>query len=88
MDFASLKVTGLVVTGMKQTVRAVQNGKARQVYLARDADERIKRQVLEVCAKMAVPVSYVERMADLGKTCGIRVDAATAAVLLEQQSCS
>jgi large subunit ribosomal protein L7A len=83
MDIASLKSTGQVVTGTKQTVRAVLNGKARQVYLARDADERLKRQVLEACARMAVPVSYVDRMADLGKTCGIRVDAATAAVLIE-----
>lgn len=88
MDFASLKGTGLVVTGLKQTVRAVLSGKARQVFLARDADERLKRQVLEACANMAVPVSYVDRMAELGKSCGIRVDAATAAVLLEEKSCS
>jgi large subunit ribosomal protein L7A len=83
MDFASLKASGLVVTGMKQTVRAVLNGRARQVYLARDADERIKLQIMDACAKMAVPISFVDRMADLGKNCGIKVDAATAAVLLE-----
>lgn len=84
MDFASLKASGLVVTGLKQTVRAVLSGRARQVYLARDADERVKRQVLDACVKMAVPISFVDRMADLGKSCGIKVDAATAAVLLEQ----
>ncbi|MBT9173076.1 MAG: Ribosome-associated protein L7Ae-like protein [Syntrophomonadaceae bacterium] len=84
MDFASLKASGLVVTGLKQTLRAVLSGRARQVYLARDADERVKRQVLDACVKMAVPISFVDRMADLGKSCGIKVDAATAAVLLEQ----
>jgi len=84
MDLDHLRQSSLVVTGMKQTVKAVQNGRAQQVYLARDADERVQRPVLEACAKMAVPVSFVDYMADLGKACGIKVGAATAAILLEQ----
>jgi len=84
MDLECQRQAGLVATGMKQTIKAVLSGNARQVYLARDADERVQRPVLEACVKMSVPVSFVDYMADLGKACGIKVGAATAAILLEQ----
>ncbi|MBS3947717.1 MAG: ribosomal L7Ae/L30e/S12e/Gadd45 family protein [Dethiobacter sp.] len=84
MDLECQRQARLVVTGMKQTIKAVLSGHARQVYVARDADERVQRPVLEACVKMSVPVSFVDYMADLGKACGIKVGAATAAVLLEQ----
>lgn len=83
MELDCLKVAGRVVTGMKQTIKAVEAGKAERVFLARDAEERVQRPVLELCTRMSVPVSFVERMEDLGKACGIKVSAATAAILQE-----
>ncbi|HHV53931.1 MAG TPA: 50S ribosomal protein L7Ae-like protein [Firmicutes bacterium] len=69
------------VVGTKQTLRAVERGVARTVYLARDADQRILRPLREACAKAGVPVIEVESMAELGRQCGITVGAAAAAVL-------
>lgn len=81
MDLDCLKGARQIVTGTKQTSKAVEAGKAVRVFVAKDADERILRPVLEVCASNHVPVDYVETMEDLGKACNIKVKAAMAAIL-------
>ena len=83
MDLDSLKQAARLVTGAKQTLKAIQAGKAKHVFLARDAEERVLRPLLEISEARNVPVSFVEQMEDLGKACGIKVKAATAAILHE-----
>lgn len=69
--------------GTKQTLKAVQKGQARLVYVARDADEHVIREVLKLCKEKDVEVVYADSMARLGQACGIQVGAASAAVLDE-----
>ncbi len=67
--------------GTKQTQRAVEKGQARVVYVAKDAEERISSPLLRLCAEKGVEVVMVDSMIELGKQCGIKVGAASAAII-------
>lgn len=69
------------VVGVKQTKRALGDGKAVRVFLADDADPRVVEPVSAMCAERGVPVERVARMKDLGSACGIAVGSAVAALL-------
>ena len=83
MDVEDLKKACHVVTGMKQTVKAVDGDKARHIFVAKDADERVARPILDACTRKNIPVTMVDTMEELGKACNIKVNAAMAAILLE-----
>ena len=80
MDEA-LKNPALRVVGTKQVLRAVKNGQAAKVYLCRDADDFIYRQVESACGEHNVTVIPVDSMEALGKACLIAVNTAAAAIL-------
>ena len=67
--------------GAKQVARALKNGEARQVFLARDADPKITETLEIQCQDLAVPLVWVPSMYALGKACGIAVGSAVAAVI-------
>lgn len=69
------------VAGMKQTMKALEKGEALAVFIARDAEEKICRPVAALCEARGVELHYVDTMQELGKLCGIKVKAATAAIL-------
>jgi len=69
------------VVGTKQVLRAVRDGRASHVFLCRDADEYIYRQVEAACREQGVPVTVSDSMEKLGKLCLVGVKAATAALL-------
>ena len=69
------------VVGTKQVLRAVKNGQASKVYLCKDADEYIYRQVQSACEEHGVPVVPEDSMEALGKHCLIGVKTAAAAIL-------
>ena len=69
------------VIGVKQSRKAIREGRARQVYLAVDADPAITDPVAESCEKAGIPVEQGCTMAQLGKACSITVGAAVVAVL-------
>jgi large subunit ribosomal protein L7A len=69
------------VVGTKQVLRAVKNGQAATVYLCKDADEFIYRQVQAACEEHGVPVIPADSMETLGKQCLIGVKTACAAIL-------
>ncbi|NLI92003.1 MAG: 50S ribosomal protein L7Ae-like protein [Peptococcaceae bacterium] len=77
----SLKRAQKVVVGLKQTSRALDKGEVRTVYVAKDADSRLLRPILEMCRTKKIQPVEVPSMAELGKACGIKVGAAVAAVL-------
>ena len=64
------------VVGVKQTRKAVREGRAALVFLAKDADPALTAPLAEACA-----VNGSATMAQLGKACGISVGASVAAVL-------
>lgn len=67
--------------GFKQSAKAVEKGIARLVYVARDAEEKIRQPILEMCRARGIPVEEVETMIDLGKAGGIRVGTSVVAVI-------
>lgn len=79
MSIEELGLAPRKIVGLKQTLKAVETGTAGAVYVARDADERLMRDLLEKCAQRGVQVVLVPSMAELGRICGIEVGAAAAA---------
>ncbi|WP_341279788.1 ribosomal L7Ae/L30e/S12e/Gadd45 family protein [Paenibacillus sp. FSL H8-0537] len=71
--------------GAKQTTKMLEQDKAIEVYIAQDADPRMKEKVLHLCERSSIPVKWVETMQDLGKTCGIDVGAAMAALVTDDE---
>jgi large subunit ribosomal protein L7A len=75
------KIPGKRVVGLKQTLRAVKSGTARTVYVAENAEEKIKKQIVDTCKEKNVEIVYVQSMEKLGDLCGISVGAATACII-------
>jgi large subunit ribosomal protein L7A len=69
------------VIGVKQSRKAVREGRACRVYLACDADPAITAPVAESCAAGGIPTETGFTMAQLGKACRITVGASVVAVL-------
>lgn len=69
------------VVGAKQLRKALQSGRARQVFLARNADPAITEPIEAMCLQCHVEYAWVHSMSDLGKACGIEVGAAAAATV-------
>ena len=69
------------VVGTKQVLRAIKDGKAARVFLCKDADDFIYRQVEAACEASRVPLTVLESMDKLGKLCLVGVKTASAALL-------
>ena len=69
------------VAGVKQSVRAIRDGRASRVFLACDADEPVLTPLRQICGDLPVVTSYT--MAQLGRVCGIAVGAAVVTELKE-----
>lgn len=75
--------TAAKVVGVKQSKKAIRDGKATRVYIALDAEQRVLRPVCDLCREMNVPVEEVTTMTELGDACAIDVGAAVVTVLSE-----
>ncbi|MFC5528007.1 ribosomal L7Ae/L30e/S12e/Gadd45 family protein [Cohnella yongneupensis] len=73
--------SGQARIGMKQTLKSVELGEAIQVYVAQDADPRMLKRIEQLCMQHNVPMTVVDSMNSLGKSCGIGVGAAMAAIV-------
>ena len=69
------------VVGVKQTRRALHDGRAKSLILARDADPALTEPLAELAEGKGIPVCWTERMRELGKACGIAVGAAVVATV-------
>ena len=69
------------VVGVKQTRRALNDGRAKSVFLAHDADPALTEPLAELAESKGVNVNWTEHMKDLGCACGISVGAAVAAIV-------
>lgn len=78
-----LRATAKRTVGVKQTLKALEKGRARVVFIARDAESHVVQPVLEACQRRGLVPVYVDTMKDLGRHCQIDVGAATAALVDE-----
>ncbi len=69
--------------GTKQTFKAIQEGKAQVVYLADDAEAHVTKPLLQLGQQQGLEIIKVPNMVELGKACGIKVKAASAAIVKE-----
>jgi len=70
-----------MVVGSKQLRKALENGRAKFVYLAENADPAITEPILAMCEVNHVSYAWVRTMQELGSACGIEVGAAAAAAV-------
>ncbi|MBO8129857.1 MAG: ribosomal L7Ae/L30e/S12e/Gadd45 family protein [Peptococcaceae bacterium] len=83
MPFERLKRARKKTVGTKQTIKAVQKGQAKVVYVARDADAHVVEPVIRACRENNIPLIQVESMRELGRVCGIAVGCASASITEE-----
>ena len=76
-DMTNLKM----VVGAKQLRKALENGRAKQVYLAENADPAITEPIEALCLENHVEYIWVPCKMELGHACGIEVGAAAAAAI-------
>ncbi len=69
------------VVGVKQVRRALANGRAKRLYLAKDADPQLTGPLESQGREQGIEVIWTESMKALGKACGIAVGSAVAAVV-------
>ncbi len=70
-----------VVAGLKQSLRAIRDGRAAEVFLALDAQAGLRTSVMQQCSQAGITPVEVPAMVQLGKACGINVGAAVAVSL-------
>ena len=80
MTLEELKSAAFVV-GMKETERAVGKQEAACGGSAADCDERLCRPLMEGWQVSGIPVEQGFTKKEIGRACGIKVKAASAAVL-------
>ena len=73
------------VVGVKQSRKAITQGRAARVFLADDADPELMEPLAECAAAAGVPVERGHSMAELGQACRITVGASIV-VLLKQKT--
>ena len=67
------------ICGIRQVTRAVENGRAKRVVIARDTDPALTEPLLAASEKANVPVEWTETRKDLGRVCGLAVGNSAAA---------
>ena len=69
------------VVGVKQVRRALLSGRARRVYLAKDADPQLTGPLERQAREQGVDIAWADGMKALGRACKIAVGAAVCAVI-------
>ena len=69
------------VVGVKQVRRALNAGRVRRLYLAKDADPQLTLTLAEQAREQGVETLWLGSMRELGRDCGIAVGAAVAAMI-------
>jgi len=70
-----------IVIGKRQTLRALLRDEAEVIYLSKDADLHVTKQIMDVCKEKNIEIVYFDTMKELGASVGVFVNAAAAAVL-------
>ncbi len=69
------------VVGVKQSRRAIREGRAERVLLASNADPALVEPIEQLCREREVDVDGRFSMEELGRAAGIQVGAAVVALL-------
>lgn len=75
-----LKEKSRVKIGVKQVTRSLKTDNALTLFIAKDAEKYVVRQILFLAEKNNVEIIFVDTMKELGSFCNIDVGAATAVI--------
>ena len=68
--------------GLKQVIKAIECGLAKEVIIAMDAEDKITKVLKKLCDSKRCKVIFIESMKELGKCSGIDVGASVVCTLL------
>ena len=71
MNLEMLSNSARTVVGVKQTLRVINSEKAKNVFIAGDADKHVTEAIITACEKQGLEYKVVLTMHELGKACGI-----------------
>lgn len=83
MPYKKLTNARQKTVGAKQTLKAVEKGRALAVYIAEDAEQHVTDPIVKACIAKNIPMIKVDSMKNLGKACKIEVRCAVAALIEE-----
>ncbi|MEZ0537019.1 L7Ae/L30e/S12e/Gadd45 family ribosomal protein [Caldicellulosiruptoraceae bacterium PP1] len=69
------------MVGARQTAQAIHEGKAKIVVVAKDSDDWVVRDIINMCNQKNIKLIFVDSKKELGRFCGINVSASSAAIL-------
>lgn len=81
MSYEKVSQAKEVIVGTKQTVKALKNGRVKEVFVAKDADLIVIQKVIQTATELQTPIYYVDSMKKLGKACDIEVGASAVAII-------
>jgi large subunit ribosomal protein L7A len=81
MHLIELKNKNKLKVGTKQSTRSILDKKAKTLFVAKDSEKHVVRNIVELAKQNNVQIVHVESMKKLGIACGIEVGAATAVIL-------
>ena len=69
------------IVGAKQVKRALDSSSVSAVFIADDAEKKVTNDIVELCKMEQIQIIHVDTMENLGKACGIDINAAVAALV-------
>ena len=75
------KLFGKKVIGIKQSLKAIENGEGKILYIALDANEKFVSSIKDIAIKKSIDIKYIDTMKKLGLMCEIDVKAAVALII-------
>ena len=66
------------VVGMRRSLKLIESGGAQKAFIAGNVEPGITRKILDACKAHGVAIELVATKQELGKACGIDVDASVA----------
>jgi large subunit ribosomal protein L7A len=80
MSYEKVKQASKTIIGTKQTVKALKSGIVQEVIVAKDADDRMTEQIIQLAQEKGIPIGFADSRLKLGKAYGIHVGAAAVAI--------
>src|SRR5690625_3522402 len=69
-----------LIIGTKQTIKAIEQNKVNELFVANDADQHITEEVIRLANEQGVKCTTVDSKKKLGTVCGIAVSSTTVTI--------
>lgn len=67
--------------GFKQSIKALKNGSVISVYIAKDIENHLYKEIYKLCEVNKVKMVEIESMAKLGKASNLKIGASVVSIL-------